>query len=469
MRVASSEFASSRHGASLAFARHRKILALAIAAAAAAMVAPASASAQSPPSRPDSAKISIDSLATRLQRAEAELELLKQRLATEASSNIRTHSRIQAEVSARILLNAFTSSGALNSADVPTFATNDSAPNGLSASARTRTAGLSLRQSRVGLSVFVDSVLGGSFDSDVEVDFFGGGSAEAGDEYVFPQPRLRTAHFIQHWRRSELMFGAEAPLISDLSPVTVASVGEPEFSDAGNLWNWLPQIRLTRELGSTPVGSTALRWAIQGAVLQPFTGITLAGDESGIDAGQRSGRPYLESRFRAQWGPNDGSEEGGEIGIGVHRGWIRLAGNTLTTSHAISADARLAFPRHLDLLGEAYRGRALEGLGGGGIDQNFGIAAPGDAFGAPLRDVGGWAQLNWRAHSTFLTGIGCGIDAPDARDNPDRRRNQTCAVHALWRPAQPLLFGVEVRNLRTTYASRVVSGTHLNFSFGFEL
>jgi hypothetical protein len=78
-------------------------------------------------------------------------------------------------------------------------------------------------------------------------------------------------------------------------------------------------------------------------------------------------------------------------------------------------------------------------------------------------------QLNWRANPTLITGAGCGIDAANLDDRPVRQRNESCAAHLEWRPVQPLLFGVEVRRLRTTYATGVVSGSQINLAFGFEL
>ena len=155
--------------------------------------------------------------------------------------------------------------------------------------------------------------------------------------------------------------------------------------------------------------------------------------------------------------------------MGVHHGWIRLSGDTLTTNEAVSFDARIGLHHGLELRGEAYRGRALAGLGGGGIGQSFGTPVAGAQFGPPLRDAGGWMQLNWRAHPTLLTGAGCGIDAANVNDRPVRQRNESCAAHLQWRPAQPLLFGVEVRHLRTTYATHDASGSQINFSLGFEL
>lgn len=421
----------------------------------------------------DSARrVNVDSLAARLERAEAALELLRQEMATEASSNVRTRSRLQTDLWARVLMNGFMSRGQLNSADVPTYATNNPVPN---AEVARRAVGFSLRQTRIGFSLFVDSVAGGSFDGDFDADFFAGGEAGPTEEYQFPEPRLRTAKFIMRWPRTELLVGGETPLISDMNPVTVASVGVPGFSEAGNLWNWLPQVRLTRELTITTLGSTSLHWALQGAVLHPFSGEALGGDEEGVDAGVRSGRPYFESRLRARWGADatptgaGPGDAGGEIGFGAHRGWIRSLDGELATSDALSVDARIGLPYSLELRGEGYRGQALAGLGGGGIDQNFGIATSTTSLGVPLRDIGGWAQLNWKAHPAVITGVGCGMDVPKASDLPERRRNLACAEHVMWRPAQPLVFGVELRQLRTNYATQVVRGTHLNFSFGFEL
>jgi hypothetical protein len=468
--------------ASSAFDRPRRLLGLMLIVFG--LTPAARASAQSPPARPDSAardsaaaRLSPDSLAARLERAEAAVALLRRQLATEASSAVRTRSRLQVELWAQILINGFASFGALNSADVPTFATNEpAAPAGANQPA-TQALGMSLRQSRVGMSVAVDSVLGGTFAADVELDFFAGRAGGATVQYLFPQPRLRTARFTLRWPRTELLIGSESPLISGLSPLSVASVGLPGFADAGNLWYWLPQLRVTREIGTTSIGATSLRWALQGAILDPYSGVMQVSEEYGVDAGERSARPYLEARLRARWGPDETevaagagrSDAGGEVGAGVHHGWIQLSGDMLTTTEAVSLDARIGLHHGLELRGEAYRGRALAGLGGGGIGQNFGAPAAGAQFGLPLRDSGGWMQLNWRANPTLLTGAGCGMDAANLDDRPVRQRNESCAVHLQWRPVQPLLFGVEFRHLRTTYATGVASGSHINLAFGFEL
>jgi hypothetical protein len=42
-------------------------------------------------------------------------------------------------------------------------------------------------------------------------------------------------------------------------------------------------------------------------------------------------------------------------------------------------------------------------------------------------------------------------------------------VHADWRPTQPLLFGLEYRQLGTRFPSGTFGAHHLNLIFGFEL
>src|SRR5581483_349566 len=279
MRDASSVFVPRAHGANSVIHSSGKIALASAIAVLVGVITPGVAVAQMIPRdsvardsvKTDStvaSKASVDSLVARLERTEAALELLKQQVATESGTNVRTRSRLQADVWARVLMNGFVSHGSLNSSDVPTYATDD-AP--AAAGVSNRAAGLSLRQSRVGLSVFVDSVAGATFDGDFELDFFGGQTPGTQSGYLFPEPRLRAAKLSLRWPRTELLLGGETPLISPLNPVTVASVGVPGFSAAGNLWNWLPQVRLTREIGATPLGGASLRWAIQGAVLHPFS------------------------------------------------------------------------------------------------------------------------------------------------------------------------------------------------------
>ena len=284
------------------------------------------------------------------------------------------------------------------------------------------------------------------------------------------------------WPKTELMVGSDVPLISPLNPLSLASVGSPDFSAAGNLWNWLGQLRLTREIASLGSGSHEVRWTVTGAVMEPYASQLAANEPDAVDAGERSERPAFEARLNAQWLGASGSsatvsealiaESGGEIGIGMHRSWVATSAGTLVESHAVSLDAHAVVLPHVELRGEAYTGRLLRGLGGGGIAQNFGappVGAPVGAFGPPIRDAAGWAQLNVQPHTTLIAGIGCGVDVTNPDDGATRLQNTACAAHADWRPAQPLVFGVEYRQLGTRYSSGTYGARHLNLIFGVEL
>jgi hypothetical protein len=438
---------------------------------------------QTPP--PDSARraidtLSLDSLMARLARAEAAIAILRQQIADESESAVHTRSRFHVELSAQMLTNAFVTSGRVNNTDVPQTALPPAAP---SATPPTNSAfGVTLRQSRLGAATSIDNVAGATFAGDLDIDFFGGVQTGSGDRRLFPEPRLRTARARLIWARTELMAGSDTPLISDVNPLSLASVGTPDFSGAGNLWNWLGQLRVTQTVGSLGKGAGQVRWAIQGAVMTPYAAQAAPGEPDLVDAGERSTRPAVEARLRTQWGDDamgaatvSGAvigSRGGEIGIGMHRGWVATSTGQLKESHAVSIDGHFIVVPRVELRGEGYIGRLLRGLGGGAIAQNFGTApagAPPNSLGPPIRDAAGWAQLNIQPLQPVIAGVGCGIDATRAEDAATRLQNTACAAHVDWRPVQPLVFGLEYRQLWTRYSTGIYSARHLNLILGFEL
>ena len=151
-----------------------------------------------------------------------------------------------------------------------------------------------------------------------------------------------------------------------------------------------------------------------------------------------------------------------EIGCGGHVAWVQIAGFRHDT-HAAACDAQVGVGR-LEVRGEAYTGRGLRGLGGGGISQNVSIAN------TPLYDVGGWLQANLQLNSRVGIGGGCGVDEPRESDLPAgaRRRNRACSGYTIVRPAGPLFLGAEFRRIETRYATGVAANNHMNLSLGFE-
>jgi len=118
----------------------------------------------------------------------------------------------------------------------------------------------------------------------------------------------------------------------------------------------------------------------------------------------------------------------------------------------------------LELRGEFFDGQALRGLGGGGIAQGLGLG------GRPVRTRGGWGQVNLQATSRLRLGAGMGLDDPEDGDLPaaGRLKNETTEAHAHWRPAGPLVLGLEWRRTTTTYAAGKSANNHINIALGFE-
>ncbi|HEY2855426.1 MAG TPA: hypothetical protein VGJ18_21450 [Gemmatimonadaceae bacterium] len=437
--------------------------------------------AQSPPT--DSARrtvdtLSLDSLAARLARAEAAIAILRQQIADEAESAAHTRSRFHLELSAQILMNAFATSGRVNNIDVPLTVLVPPPP--ASGPPTNSAFGVTLRQTRLGAATSIDNVLGGTFAGDIDVDFFGGVQTASGDRRLFPEPRMRTARARLVWPKTEIMFGSDMPLISGLNPLSLAAIGSPDFSGAGNLWNWLGQARLTQTIASLGSGSHSVTWAIQGAVMTPYAAQVAPNDPDLVDLGERSTRPAFEARLRTRWGSlGSGTvsdallgSTGGEIGLGVHRGWVATSPGVLQDSRALAIDAHIVLLPRLEIRGEGYTGQLLRGLGGGAIGQNFGalpVNAPPNTFGPAIRDAAGWAQINVQPLESLISGVGCGVDVTNPDDAATRLQNTVCAAHVDWRPTQPLVFGIEYRQLGTRYSTGTFGAHHLNFIFGFEL
>ena len=357
------------------------------------------------------------------------------------------------ELTGFVLVNGFFNSSQVNNSDVPQIAANDSVGIG--------NAGGTIRQTRLGVLVNDPDVLRGAFSGELDVDFFGGQQPSSGGR-TFPLLRLRRAFATLTWTgvgsSAQLLIGQEGPLVADRSPRSLASVGFPDFAGAGNLWLWIPQVRFTGEFG------TSLRVAVQGAVLAPGTGAAQPAFTTQPDSAERTGRPSLESRLRLAWGPSD---DPNEFAIGGHMGWFlgndTLSGDTLLVSQAVTADGRFKFGI-VELIAEAFSGKALAGLGGGGIGQNTG------AGGVPVRTTGGWGQLNLRPNPAWMFGGGCGIDDPKDADVAagGRLKNFVCEGHFEWRPPGPMIFGFEFRRLTTTYTAGDFTANHFNLAAGYR-
>jgi hypothetical protein len=312
-----------------------------------------------------------------------------------------------------------------------------------------------VRQTRIIVDATVPDVLGGEATAELDVDFYGGHQALG---RTAPIPRIRRLVGKLRWTNAWVMFGQEAPLVSELNPSSLAAIGFPGFSASGNLWYWLPQVRLG---GDVPVGPARL--GLEGAVLAAAASGD-AGYTPPASAAERSGRPILQGRLLATWG--DAGLTGGTASFGGHYGWFATDGDSLLVSKAVTLGAQFFVTQYVEVRGEGFIGEGLGMLGGGGVGQDLGYT------GAPLQTKGGWAQVNVLPTDMWEIGGGAGIDDPDDYEigTTGIQRNFVWEGHLIWRPS-PLVFGFEYRRLETTWADAGVgkrTGNHYNLAAGFE-
>lgn len=399
--------------------------------------------------RPAVSQTPDDSLAERVRRAEEAIERLQRQLEEQAQSKVQSRLRNAVEISGLILVNGFYNNARVVNSDVPLFVARAQDTSGLP----NRHAGGAIRQTRLGLAVTGARALGAEVSGGLELDFYGGQQPSGGGR-THPLLRIRTASAKLRWPHVGLVVGQESPLVARLNPVSFASSGFPAFASSGNLWLWIPQVRLTLEAGGR------VRFGVQGAALAPMLPSPQPAFLTEADSAEKSGRATAQGRIYAGWGSEDAETE---IGLGIHRGWIATTGDSLLDSKAFTADWRIALGRRVAIAGEAFfDGQALGGLGGGGIGQNLGVG------GVPVRTTGGWVQLDLRPTFAWELGGGYGFDDPDDRDLPatGRRKNVAYTAHVHWRPGGGLLAGFEFRRLETTYAEGTLRANHLNWFAG---
>jgi hypothetical protein len=304
--------------------------------------------------------------------------------------------------------------------------------------------------------VTAPAVLGATFTGEVETDFYGGQLAFA---RFFPLLHLKRTRAELRWRNAWVMFGEDAPPIASVNPSSFAARSIPGFTNAGNLWLWIPQFRVGVEAGSL------VRIGFEAAALAPVSMENPTTFQPEHSRAERSKLPGAELRLLARWDHARGS---GEVSIGAH--YSRLATvipDSLIVSKALAASARISAGGLVEIRAEAFLGQALAGLGGGGIGQDLG---PGDR---PVRTRGGWAQLNFTPHPAVEIGAGFGFDDPDESDldvSTARLMNVAWEGHLHLKPA-PVLLALEFRRVETTYG--VLRGgklfvNHFNVGAGFR-
>lgn len=382
----------------------------------------------------------------RVSSLEESSQLLSSKLDDQYQTKVEAASKYRIRLSGIVLLNLFSNHGRVDSQDVPTWAI----PNIPNVSGQTL--GATMRQSEVGLEVFGPHLAGARTSGSLQLDF-SGGSPNTPNGVNFGLVRMRIASMRMDWKDTSIVAGQENAFFSPLSPTSFASLAVPAFSYAGNLWGWIPQVRVEHRFDLSESQSITL----QGGIMDNVTGEPPTAFAPFAQAGESSGQPAYAARVA--WTRN---VFGMPLTLGTAGYYSR---QNWSFDHSVDGwaamtDWSVPLARRVSLTGEFYRGRALGGLGGGvGRSVLFSGNPSPQAQLRALNSVGGWSQVKVRATSKLEFNGALGVDNPFAADvrgfplSPGfpapLLQNRSSLVNVIYRPRSDLLLSGEYRHLRT--------------------
>lgn len=403
----------------------------------------------------------------RLEKLEENQQLLQSKIDDQYQTKVESSSKYRVKLSGIALLNIFGTHGNVDNADLPNYA-RERGPLDSSGSF-----GASVRQSMLGLDVFGPKLAGARTSAKVQVDFFGG-FPQTPDGITAGLVRLRTATMQLDWKRTSIVAGQDEPFFSPLSPTSLASLANPAFAYAGNLWTWTPQVRVEHRVPLTE-GSNLV---IEGGIMDALTGeIPYSQAYRNPQAGERSGQPAYGARIawsRSAW-KQPLSFGGGSYYARQNWGFGRNV-----DAWAATADWQVPAGPWFALSGEFYRGRGVGGLGaaeGRSVTYNGPLTSSSTSV-VGLDTAGGWAQLKYSPIEKLEFNTAFGEDVPYARDlaysnNSNSYvasglgRNESGFFNVIYRPRSNIVFSAEYRKLWTfeTYETLHRAGL-INLSMG---
>src|SRR5579863_3584403 len=180
----------------------------------------------------------------RISKLEENQEVLEGKINDQYQTKVESGSKYRLRLSGIVLLNLFENRGTVDNEDFPALAESRQAnePN-----ASPGTFGGTLRQSQIRLQAFGPDIAGARTSADVNLDF-AGGLVNAPNGAWMGVVRMRTAIVRLDWTNTSIVAGQDRLFFAPLAPTSLAALAIPALSYSGNLWAWMPQVRVEHRI-----------------------------------------------------------------------------------------------------------------------------------------------------------------------------------------------------------------------------
>jgi hypothetical protein len=387
-----------------------------------------------------------------LQKLQEDQQLLAAKVDEQYQTKVETASKYRLKLSGILLANFFSVKGNVEQIETPALALprGQGGPSG--------SFGGSIRQSQLGFETYGPTIAGARTRADLVVDLFGGFS-DTVNGFTAGTLRMRTGAVRLDWDRTSLIAGQDELFFSPVYPTSFASVATPPLAYSGNLYGWLPQIRIEHRLAVSQDSTLTL----SAGILDPLTGEAPSNDflrtpgagESARQPAYGTGVAWSRKVFGQPF----------TLGAGGYYSRQNWGFNRTINGWAGTVDWNVPLGGLFSLSGKFYDGQAIGGLGAGIARSALftgSLADPATRVNG-LHSTGGWAQFKFKPFSRLEFNTAAGQDGANAADvrgfpvapisyfgaNANLTRNRSEFANVIYRPRSNLLFSTEFRTIRT--------------------